>query len=228
MDYLRGLWNDARRNVTAAPDLLLLTATFALAALLPPYLRPQTPHLGPGWPSAVTVLWRSAFYLVLPLLSLIPLRLPPGKVGFRLEKPGRWIRDIGLLFLVMLPVVYLASRRPDFQRTYPFFAFERLGAGSLLIGLGIKAVEMFIWEFFFRGYLLFGLERRVGGPAAIAIQTIPFAIMHAGKPGLEAIGSIVAGIALGIIALRNRSFVPGAILHWSVAATMDIFAVVHV
>jgi len=228
VDYLRGLWTDARRNISAAPDLLLLSATFALAALLPPYLRPRTPHLWPGWQGAVTVLWRSAFYLVLPLLSLIPLRLPLGKVGFRLEKHGRWIRDIGLLYLVMLPIVYLASRRPDFQHAYPYFAFERLGAGSLLLGLGIKAVEMFIWEFFFRGYLLFGFERRVGGPAAIAIQTIPFAIMHAGKPGLEAVGSIVAGIALGIIALRSRSFIPGTILHWSVAATMDILAVVHV
>jgi membrane protease YdiL (CAAX protease family) len=48
--------------------------------------------------------------------------------------------------------------------------------------------------------------------------------MHAGKPGPEAIGSIVAGVALGILALRNRSFIPGAILHWSVAATLDIFA----
>jgi membrane protease YdiL (CAAX protease family) len=228
VNYLRGLWDDTRRNVTAGPDLLLLTATFALAALLPPYLRPQTPHLGPGWPSAVTVLWRSAFYLVLPLLSLILLRLSPAKVGFGLGQPGRWIRDIGLLYVVMLPFVYLASRQPDFQRAYPFFAFERLGTGSLLLGFGIRAVEMYIWEFLFRGYLLFGFERRVGGAAAIAIQTIPFAIMHAGKPGPEAIGSIVAGIALGIIALRNRSFIPGAILHWSVAVTMDIFAIVHV
>jgi hypothetical protein len=48
--------------------------------------------------------------------------------------------------------------------------------------------------------------------------------MHVGKPGPEAIGSIVAGIALGIIALRNRSFIPGAILHWAVAVTLDLFA----
>ena len=228
MNYLRGLWDDARRNVTAGPDLLLVAATFALAALIPPYLRPRASHFGPGWPSAITVLWRSAFYLALPLLSLVPLRLSPAKVGFSLRQPGRWLRDIGVLYLVMLPLVYIASRQADFQRAYPFFAFERLGTGSLLLGFGIRAVEMFIWEFLFRGYLLFGFERRVGGAAAIAIQTIPFAIMHAGKPGPEAIGSIVAGIALGIIALRNRSFIPGTILHWSVAVTMDIFAIVHV
>jgi membrane protease YdiL (CAAX protease family) len=226
--YLRGLWNDARKNVTAVPDLLLVAATFALAALLPHYWRPRISGLGPGWPGAMTVLWRSTFYLALPLLSLILLRLPPAKVGFGLAHPGRWLRDIGLLYLVMLPLVYLASRQAGFQRAYPFFAFERLGTGSLLLGLGIRAVGMFAWEFIGRGYLLFGFERRVGGPAAIAIQTIPFAVMHVGKPATEAICSIVAGIVLGIIALRNRSFIPGAILHWAVAATLDIFALGHV
>jgi membrane protease YdiL (CAAX protease family) len=228
MAYLRGLWTDTRRNVTAAPDLLLLAAIFALAALIPQYLRPRLSGLGPGWPGAFTVLWRSVFYLALPLLSLILLRMPPAKVGFGLAHPSRWLRDIGLLYLVMLPLVYVASREAGFQRTYPFFAFERLGTGSLLLGLGIRAIGMFAWEFLCRGYLLFGFERRVGGPAAIAIQTIPFAVMHAGKPGPEAIGSIIAGVALGIIALRNRSFIPGAILHWAVAATLDIFALGHV
>ncbi len=227
MDYLRGLWRDTRQNLITGHDLLLVAAVFALAALIPQYARPRFPHLGPGWPGALTVLWRSVFYLALPLLSLILLRLSLAEVGFSLKKPGRWLRDIGLLYLVMLPLVYFASRQAGFQRAYPFFAFERLGTGSLLLGFGIRAVGMFTWEFLCRGYLLFGFERRVGGAAAIAIQTIPFAVMHVGKPGLEAIGSIVAGIALGIIALRNRSFIPGAILHWSVAVTLDLFALAH-
>lgn len=224
MDYFRGLWGDVRKNVRAEPDLLLVAAIFALAALLPQYWRLRLHGLGPGWHGAVVVLWRSAFYLALPLLSLILLRLSPSKVGFGMGPARLWLRDIGILYLVMLPLVYLASRQAGFQRSYPFFAFERLGTGSLLLGLGIRAVGMFAWEFICRGYLLFGFERRVGGPAAIAIQTIPFAVMHVGKPAPEAIGSIIAGIVLGIIALRNRSFIPGAILHWAVAATLDVFA----
>ena len=228
MAYLRGLWNDARSSVTAAPDLLLVAATFALAALLPHYWRPRLPALGPGWFGAVNLLWRSVLYLALPLLSLVLLRLPPAKVGFSLGRPRLWLRDIGLLYLVMLPLVFLASRQPSFQRSYPFFAFERLGVGNLLLGLAVRMVGMFAWEFLCRGYLLFGFERRVGGLAAIAIQTIPFAVMHVGKPAPEALGSIIAGIVLGIIALRNRSFVPGAILHWAVAASLDVFAIIRV
>jgi len=224
MRYFRSLWDDVLRNVLAVPDLLLVAAVFALAVLVPQYLRPRLPGLGPGWPGAVTVLWRSVFYLTLPLVSLFLLRMPPARAGFSLREPARWLRDIGLLYALMLPLVYLASRQAGFQRAYPFFAFERLGAGSLLLGLGIRAIGMFAWEFLCRGYLLFAFERRVGGPAAVAVQTIPFAVMHAGKPGPEAIGSVAAGVVLGIVALRNRSFIPGAILHWSVAATLDLFA----
>jgi membrane protease YdiL (CAAX protease family) len=228
MGYFRGLWNDLRKNVAADPDLLLVAAVFALAVLVPHYFRPRLHAGGPGWPGAVTVLWRSVVYMAVPLLSLFLLRMPPAGAGFRLGKPAIWLRDIGLLYLVMLPIVYLASRQSGFQRAYPYFAFERLDFAHLLLGLGIRAFGMFAWEFFCRGYLLFGFERRVGGPAAVAIQTIPFAVMHTGKPGPEAIGSIVAGIALGILALRNRSFIPGAILHWAVAATLDIFALAYV
>jgi len=226
--YLRELLKDSRRVVAAGSDLLLVAAVFALAVLLPYYWRPRPSDLMPGWPAAVTVLWRSAFYLALPLLSLLLLRMRPSQVGFSLPRSGRWVRDLALLFLVMLPLVYIASRQASFQRTYPFFAFERLGTQKLLLGLGIRLVGMFAWEFICRGYLLFGFERRVGSAAAIATQTIPFAVMHVGKPAPEAIGAVLAGIALGILALRNRSFIPGAILHWAVAATLDLFALGHV
>ena len=34
--------------------------------------------------------------------------------------------------------------------------------------------------------------------------------------------SIVAGFVLGYLALRHRSFFLGALLHWSIALTMDL------
>lgn len=46
--------------------------------------------------------------------------------------------------------------------------------------------------------------------------------MHTGKPAPEVWGSILAGIVLGLVALRGRSFIPAAILHFAVAATLDL------
>ena len=85
-------------------------------------------------------------------------------------------------------------------------------------------VYMFSWEFFFRGFMLFGLERKFGN-YTLLIQTIPFAVMHYSKPLPEAIGSVIAGVLLGILALETRSFIYGAAIHWLVAMTMDIVAV---
>jgi membrane protease YdiL (CAAX protease family) len=85
---------------------------------------------------------------------------------------------------------------------------------------------MFSWEFFFRGFMLFGLAKKMDNRLAILIQTIPFALMHYRKPPLEAYGSIFAGIFLGIIAIRARSFLPSAILHFLVALSADIIGMV--
>ena len=71
--------------------------------------------------------------------------------------------------------------------------------------------------------MLFGLERKFGR-YSILIQTLPFAVMHYNKPFPEAIGSIFAGVLLGVIALETRSFIYGAAIHWFVAMTMDVLA----
>jgi len=83
---------------------------------------------------------------------------------------------------------------------------------------------MFCWEFFFRGYILFGLQRSIGW-WAILIQAIFFMLLHIGKPVTEVIGSFGAGVILGIIALNAKSFVPGFVLHWLISITLDVLVV---
>ncbi|MFO7651521.1 MAG: CPBP family intramembrane glutamic endopeptidase [bacterium] len=225
MRYFHELWADTRRVLTAAPDALIIASVASLAFILGRYLRFDFSWLDPQYRGAGTYVARGLVYLVVPLLSLPLLRLSPAATGFSLRSPGRWLRDIGLLYALMLPLVVWAAFQPSFQRAYPYFGFARAGLVAFALGLGVRFVGMFCWEFILRGYLLFGLERRIGAAAAVAVQTIPFAILHFGKPLPETLGSIVAGVALGILALRNRSFIPGAILHFAVAATLDALAI---
>ena len=63
------------------------------------------------------------------------------------------------------------------------------------------------------------------GNYSILFQTIPFAVMHYSKPFPEAMGSIIAGLLLGAVAFETRSFIYGAAIHWLVAASMDLIAV---
>ena len=142
-------------------------------------------------------------------------RLSQGKLGWRLV--------VGVCAL-MIPILILALQLfPAFQYRYPLCKI----AGSrwqLFIPYELAyGVYMFSWEFFFRGFMLFGLERKFGR-YSILIQTLPFAVMHYNKPFPEAIGSIIAGALLGVVALETRSFIYGAAIHWFVAMTMDVLA----
>jgi len=238
VSYLRELGADLRRIGARGLDMLVLSMATAIALSVTAYhVAPfVNRHLGPALgrllPAAfpagnliLAMLVRAAVILVIPLASLAIIRVPVGELGFALGNPRKWLLDIGIAYLVMLPLVYLAARQPSFQRTYPYFDPARYGMTFFWLGLAARLIFMFAWEFLFRGYLLFGFGRTVGLPAAIAIQTIPFVVMHFGKPSLETYGSIIAAVVLGIIAMRAKSFLPCAILHFSVAATLDLVAV---
>ncbi len=53
---------------------------------------------------------------------------------------------------------------------------------------------------------------------------VPYCLIHVLKPAPEAIGSIVAGLLLGTLALCTGSLWSGVLLHVSVALSMDVLA----
>jgi membrane protease YdiL (CAAX protease family) len=237
VSYLSQLGQDVRRIGVHGLDMLVLSITTALALsianyqvqpfltrTLGPFLAHTWPAIYPSWQPLIAKLLRGMVIFILPVISLAVLRVPVSQLGMTLGKPRVWLRDIGIAFLVMLPLVYLASRQPAFRRTYPYFPPDLNGMGYFWVGMAARLLYMFAWEFLFRGYLLFGFSRYIGMPAAIAVQTIPFVVMHFGKPGLETYGSIAAAVILGLIAMRAGSFLPCAILHFAVAATLDLAA----
>ena len=73
---------------------------------------------------------------------------------------------------------------------------------------------------FFRGFWL-GVLRRSFGSGAIFAMAVPYCMIHFGKPYLEAVGAIVAGIALGSLSMKTKSIYQGFLVHITVAALMD-------
>jgi membrane protease YdiL (CAAX protease family) len=49
--------------------------------------------------------------------------------------------------------------------------------------------------------------------------------MHYGKPHIEMIVSFPAGLILGLLALRAKSFLPCFVLHFAAALTFDILVI---
>jgi membrane protease YdiL (CAAX protease family) len=174
-------------------------------------------------------------YLIMPLVLAVATRGSfHRKYGFGL---GNWRQGLlitAVFLAVMLPAAFVASKLDAFKGIYPL-----AGNASFTLnveGKNVTSIKLFLfyelcyflyfvgWEFLFRGWMLNGLLPKLGRVGAVLCQMAPFAIMHLGKAELEALGSIIAGIALGILALRTRSFWYGALLHGTVAVFMDVIS----
>lgn len=147
----------------------------------------------------------------------------PRDLGFRVKGALPEIAVVLGLWVAMVPLVYLVHDNRAFAAVYP-----RLDAADTSMELyflfeGFYLVKWIAWEFFFRGFMLFAFQKDFMR-RSVLISTIPFALMHYGKPELEMASAVIAGLVLCFISLRSRSIWPGVLLHWLVASTMDFFA----
>src|SRR5262249_60744151 len=109
----------------------------------------------------------------------------------------------GLFRGIVLPVMLIVSRQPDFGTYYPFYKSSSRSWYDFLSWEAMYFVQFFALEMFFRGFWL-GALRRSFGSGAIFAMAVPYCMIHYGKPFLEANGAIVAGIALGSIRMRTK------------------------
>jgi len=182
--------------------------------------------------------------LWLPLIVILfVLHGEPGQFGlargdWRLGQKWALIAWIAML----LPIAYYAQRgggqqyylngvlRGDLAGTGPVFDGLHVHLKALVYYEMAMGFYMFCWEFFFRGFLLFGLQRtRLGTGGAVIVQALLFMLLHwswqahASKPSLEVLAALPGGLILGAFALRTRSFIYGYLIHWSVSLTLDLF-----
>jgi membrane protease YdiL (CAAX protease family) len=158
----------------------------------------------------VRVLDGVVLYLIIPLAMIsVGFRKPVKEYGFTL---GDW--KAGLIItaaaiLLMAPVIWLVARSDPSMRSY--YSSQATRVLPLMTFL-----DLIGWEFFFRGFLLFGYEREFGAHA-LWLQAVPFALAHITKPAVETFSTIFGGFAFGWVAWRTRSFVYPFLIHWFIA-----------
>jgi membrane protease YdiL (CAAX protease family) len=132
-----------------------------------------------------------------------------------------WI--YGLCLAVVIPVMLIVAREPDFGSYYPFYKQSSRSYFDWLSWEAMYFLQFFALELFFRGWMLSALRRSLGSSAIFAMA-LPYCMIHYGKPYLEANGAIVAGVVLGSLAMRTRSIYAGFLVHVTVAFSMDFLA----
>jgi membrane protease YdiL (CAAX protease family) len=173
----------------------------------------------PAWNDtglSTKILDRTVLYFIIPMLiTLLVFRQKPGEYGFT---PGDW--KVGIIItlagiLLIAPVLWLVSQKGSAMQEYYKPYLQGLPWNTFL--------DLFGWEFFFRGWLLFGFARKFGAEA-IWLQAVPFALAHIGKPEVETLSTIFGGFAFGWVAWRTRSFIYPLLIHWFVASFTIIVA----
>jgi len=168
------------------------------------------------------------FFFIIPTLIIkFYFKEEPKNYGLQKGDFNFGIKFVILAIIVVLPFVYFSSLLEDFQKEYPLPVIAREKIAFLILWEFFYLFYYIGWEFLFRGYLLFGLEKRLGWIMAIIFQTIPSTVIHWGKPEAETFSAILAGIVFGALALRTRSIFYPLILHYLIGVSMDIFCVIN-
>ena len=153
---------------------------------------------------------RFIYYFLIPALVILLLfREPMSEYGFKL---GNWKAGLAWTLgacLAMGVILYFLARTPAMQEYY-----ERRAPAEVLRLVWLNGVEMFGWEFIWRGLLLFAFARAFGPGPAIFLQAVPFAFMHLGKPEFETLSTIFGGAAFGYVAWQTGSFFYPWLIHW--------------
>jgi membrane protease YdiL (CAAX protease family) len=152
---------------------------------------------------------QTILFFVIPLAIIILLfREHPGQYGLTL---GDWKAGIVITLasiVLIAPMLWLVARTAGMQVYYR----------GQLAGLPWNTfIDLFGWEFLFRGWILFGYLRKFGAEA-LWLQAVPFAIMHVTKPELETLSTIFGGFFFGWVAYRTNSFLYPFLIHWFVAS----------
>lgn len=254
---LKGLIRAGRAHrldgIVAAITFVLGMTIAAALFYLNPYLQPFETY---NFVNIALLLW-------LPLAAiLLFLRIGPEHFGMQAGDRRFGLKFTLIAILVMLPIIFAAGQLEAFREQYsgrlsqplasivgractPFYSHALTGnriaftlhlqphpLGLLYYELGMGCY-FFCWEFFFRGFLLFGLARArlLGNFGAIVVQAIPFTLLHwsvvpqAAKPMPEIVSAFFGGLALGWLAVRTRSFFYGFLIHWAIAGMLDLFVI---
>jgi membrane protease YdiL (CAAX protease family) len=144
---------------------------------------------------------------------------------------GNWKAGLSAV-VILFPTIALgmllpSSQTSEMQNFYPFNKLAANSASQFLVFQCWRGIFFYTaWEFFFRGFILFGLRRYVGDWLAICIQTIPSCLWHIGMPSGEIFASIAGGVLFGILAIRTSSIVWPFLLHYLIGVGLDFFIVI--
>lgn len=165
------------------------------------------------------------------LLGVLPagiaaMALPWGLEGSGtgLPRPGPSAAFVAWTLLLAVPILITFTKSPRVWQSYPQIRAQHWGWGLLARNAATWALYLGAYEFFFRGFLLFALERALGAPGAILATTALYVFAHLTKDRLECLSCVPMGILLGAAAIWTGSFWAPFGAHLGIALVAEFLA----
>jgi membrane protease YdiL (CAAX protease family) len=175
-----------------------------------------------------SVMWAVLFLGLIPLLLSRPLGLDLGRLGVRLGDRSAGLQALVLGLLAVVPVAYLAAGDPAIQAAYPWPGpWAGSSALAFLAWACTYSFYYLAYEFFYRGFLLNGLEPLLGRFGALWLQTVASTMLHLGNPLVETVAALPAGLIFGLLALRTRSLLYVILVHLALGLATDLFSLLR-
>ncbi len=158
---------------------------------------------------------------------IIKERLTNFGLGLQNKKAFLFICLIALPIAVICGLTTLLD--PDMCATYPLVDFHTYGEWYMVLGYFVSYLLYYIgWEYLFRGILLFSSTKKCGAMGAILLTTLVSALIHTsigafGKPMIETLSAIPAGLIFGYIAHKTKSIYPTLFIHFMIGISTDLF-----
>jgi membrane protease YdiL (CAAX protease family) len=124
---------------------------------------------------------RTILYFIIPLLIILfVFREDPRDYGFTFGDWKAGLAITAIAIVLIAPVLWLVAHGGTMKDYYK----------PQLNGLPWNTfIDLFGWEIFFRGFILFAFYKKFG-PDALWMQAVPFALAHLSKPEVETLSTI--------------------------------------
>jgi len=129
-----------------------------------------------------------------------------------------------LLSIVILPLIYFQSKKPNNMVEYPQIRSRVWNSKIYFINLFGWAIYLLGYEMLFRGVLLFPLVDALGVWPAIAINTAIYSATHIAKGHKETIVDIPLGVILCLLTLYSGTIWIAFFVHVFAAWTSSLTA----
>ena len=159
----------------------------------------------------------------LGLVPVILLKQSILKVLTEIKVPVSFIIVLYFFVLILIITIAFEQSKKDYEKSQGSYeSFARLSSKFFNSYFIVRALFLFSYELWFRGFVLFGCIHRFGIPFAIFLNVTLYVFLHIFNGKKEALACVPFGLLVCFFSIIFNSALPAIILHIGFSLVYEI------